>query len=37
MKFPITKPSITSNEINKVLDAAKNGWGKNSKKAFQNT
>ena len=29
MKFPITKPSITASEINKVLDAAKNGWGKN--------
>ena len=29
MKFPITKPSITTYEIKKVLDAAKNGWGKN--------
>ena len=28
MKIPITKPSIKT-EIKYILDAAKNGWGKN--------
>lgn len=29
MEIPITKPSITSLEIKNILDASKNGWGKN--------
>ncbi len=29
MKIPITKPSIKRTEIKYILDAAKNGWGKN--------